>query len=155
MFRFSLLIVFFSLCFSCNKKDEKKIEAGNTVVATWTWKTPQMKPFILSGKVSTFAGFPGDQGEVNGFAHYASFMSPSGITTDGTYLYIADYLDSTIRRVSIETQEETYFAGPSGVSGDDNGIGSAASFNSLWMIATDGTNVYVADGENNTIRKIE
>lgn len=151
MTRFLLLLTIFTFCISCNKQ-ETEIKSGSSVATPWSWRTPQARPLILSGDVSTFAGFPGGQGALNGIGHYASFMSPQGIATDGTSLYITDYLDSTVRRVNIATQEVTHFAGQSGVYGDDGGIGSAASFKSLWMITTDGASLFITD--QTTIRKI-
>ena len=49
----------------------------------------------------------------------------------------------------------TTFAGPAGGAGSDDGIGSAAHFNSPAGVTADsGGNVYVADTSNHTIRKI-
>ena len=42
-----------------------------------------------------------------------------------------------------------------GSSGSANGTGTSASFNAPYGIATDGTNLYVADMSNHLIRKIE
>ena len=48
----------------------------------------------------------------------------------------------------------TTFAGKAGSSGSTDDTGTAALFNSPSAITTDGTNLYVADSGNNTIRKI-
>ena len=42
-----------------------------------------------------------------------------------------------------------------GSIGSANGTGTSASFNAPFRITTDGTNLYVADRNNNMIRKIE
>src|SRR5262249_49430631 len=49
----------------------------------------------------------------------------------------------------------TNFAGLAGAAGTNNGTGSAARFHSPYGVAVDpGGNVYVADYDNHTIRKI-
>src|SRR5438874_11927806 len=49
----------------------------------------------------------------------------------------------------------TTLAGLAGTPGDTDGTGSAARFSELWGVAVDGgSNVYVADRDNNTIRKV-
>src|SRR5712692_5231652 len=49
----------------------------------------------------------------------------------------------------------TNFAGLPGVSGSDDGTGSAALFFHPWHVAVDGAgNVYLTDSDNFTIRKI-
>ena len=53
----------------------------------------------------------------------------------------------------ISTGAVTTLAG-SGSSGSADGTGTSASFNQPAGITTDGTNLYVADESNNTIRKI-
>jgi hypothetical protein len=84
-----------------------------------------------------------------------TFNSPSGITTDGTYLYVTDTGSNTIRIIVISTGEAFIFAGStSGAAGSTNGTGTEALFNGPTGITTDGTNLYVADKGNNAIRKI-
>jgi len=78
---------------------------------------------------------------------------PSGITTDGSNLYATDTKNHKIFKVSIATGQITSLAG-TGKRGDADGAGTAASFNSPEGITTDGTNLYVADTNNNKIRKI-
>ena len=109
------------------------------------------KIVISSGAVTTFAG-SGSQGSTDATGTSASFKSPSGITTDGTNLYVTDHSNHTIRKIVISTGAVTTLAGTPGTSGSTNGTGAAAKFSSPHGITTDGTNLYVAN--NQTIRKI-
>jgi hypothetical protein len=72
-------------------------------------------------------------------------------------LLMCDDGGSKTNPTEIRTGEVTTFAGPAQgttTSGDTDAIGNAASFNSPKGIATDGTNLYVADTLNHKIRKI-
>jgi hypothetical protein len=109
---------------------------------------------ISTGVVTTIAGTYGVPGSSDGTGAAASFDGPLGITTDGTNLYVADYFNGTIRKIVISTGVVTTIAGTSGVTGAADGTGVAASFTGPDGITTDGTNLYVTDFENETIRKI-
>jgi len=82
-----------------------------------------------------------------------SFQS-YGITTDGANLYVADTYNHTILKVVIATGEVTTIAGSAGNAGYSDGTGPEAKFFGPRGITTDGTNLYVADTENQTIRKV-
>ena len=56
----------------------------------------------------------------------ASFKNPSGITTDGTNLYVADYGNHRIRKIVISTGVVTTLAGSS--SGSTDATGTSAKF---------------------------
>jgi len=112
------------------------------------------KIVISTGVVTTVAGVAGSTGSANGTGTSASFYSPSGITTDGTNLYVAETSNHLIRKIVISTGVVTTVAG-TGSRGSANGTGTSASFNQPNGITTDGTNLYVADYDNNLIRKIE
>lgn len=58
----------------------------------------------------------------------ARFHNPLAITTDGTWLYVADYTNNRIRRVDPVTGATTTFAG-TGVAGSANGAALSATFN--------------------------
>ncbi|SVE33010.1 uncharacterized protein METZ01_LOCUS485864, partial [marine metagenome] len=60
-------------------------------------------------EVTTFAG-SGTAGSANGTGTAASFIKPSGITSDGTNLYIADSTNHTIRKIVISTGVVSTFA---------------------------------------------
>lgn len=110
---------------------------------------------IASGEVSTLAGSAGTYGSADGTGNAAEFSSPYGITTDGTNLYVSDMSNQTIRQIVIATGEVTTLAGSVGNTGSTDGIGSAARFYYPMGMTTDGTNLYVADIYNRTIRQIE
>jgi hypothetical protein len=67
---------------------------------------------------------------------------------------VADSDNHTIRKITPAGVVST-FAGTAGNRGKADGVGAAASFNSPRSMATDSKgNVYVADYNNQTIRKI-
>lgn len=111
---------------------------------------------ISTGKVTTLCG-SGKKDAVDGPASVAS-LSPWGITKAGNYLYVADYENSRIRKIDVGTGDVSTLAGGGGKgfrgSGAEDGVGKTASFYNPWGIATDGSNLYVADSMNNKIRKV-
>jgi sugar lactone lactonase YvrE len=115
------------------------------------------KIVISTREVTTLAGMAGAAGtggSADGIGKAASFHAPKGITTDGPNLYIVDSLNHTIRKIAISTGEVTTLAGTAGAIGFADGVGPAASFHTPFGITTDGTNLYLTDGDNHTIRKI-
>jgi len=84
----------------------------------------------------------------------ARLNDPHGITTDGTNLFVADSGNHTIRKVAIATRVVTTLAGIAGSLGSSDGAGPLARFNDPSGITTDGTDLYVADSGNHTIRRV-
>lgn len=110
--------------------------------------------------ISTLAG--GSPGYNDGIGASAMFNSPFGIVSvgsyPGTYLYVADTLNNTIRKIDSVTGAVTTIAGnaASGVGSTDNAYdGKLARFNKPEGITTDGFSLYVTDTGNNTIRRID
>ena len=111
------------------------------------------KIVLATGSVTTLAGSAGSAGSVDGSA--ALFNAPTGIWGDGAgNLYVTDAGNNTIRRVSASGLSVSTVAGSAGASGIADGTGSAALFNRPRGIWGDGTNLYVADFSNDTIRQI-
>ena len=108
-----------------------------------------------AGVVTTFAGSPGVSGSADGTGSAAQFGYPRGIASDASgTLYVADTNSQTIRKVT-PAGVVTTLAGLANTSGEVDGTGSAAHFSYPQGIAVDGSsNVYVADNNGNTIRKI-
>lgn len=111
-----------------------------------------------TGTVTTLAGIAGVPSSNDGFGTEAGFSYPSGITTDGTNLYVTESGSGKVRKVALATREVTTLAGPSAFNPNDppsvDGIGSDARFFFPAGVTTDGTNLYVADSGNQSIRKI-
>lgn len=107
---------------------------------------------IATGEVTTIAGLAGTAGSTDGVGSAARFISPFGITTDGTSLYVT--AGNVIRKVVIANRQVTTLAGDSRFFGSTDGIGTAARFAGPTGITTDGTHLYVADFNNHTIRKV-
>jgi hypothetical protein len=136
-------------------KNARKITTdGTNLYVTDMLNNTIRKIVISSGEVTTLAGTAGSSGTVDGTGTAAKFNNPLGITTDGTNLYVTDYNNSTIRKIVISSGVVTTLAGTAGITGTDNGTGTAAKFNYPADLTTDGTNLYVADTFNHTIRQI-
>ncbi|MEI6871718.1 MAG: autotransporter-associated beta strand repeat-containing protein, partial [Verrucomicrobiota bacterium] len=108
-----------------------------------------------SGVVSTFAGLSLNAGSLDAVGSAARFSQPAGIVSDTVgNLYVAEWNNCVIRKITPSGSVST-FAGAAGVSGTTDGPASSARFGNLWGIAIDaGGNLFVADTNNNTIRKI-
>lgn len=105
------------------------------------------------GLVTTLAGLAGRHMSCDGSGSGARFDAPSGITTDiQGNLYVSDRSSSTIRKITA-LGVVTTVAG--GLPGSADGFGKAAGFRAPVGLATDANgNLYVADRDNSTIRRI-
>jgi sugar lactone lactonase YvrE/uncharacterized Zn-binding protein involved in type VI secretion len=106
--------------------------------------------------VTTLAGLPGDAGYANGTGRAALFNSPGAVRTDlSGNIYVADNVNNAIRMVTPAGVVST-IAGASGTAGSQDGPASTtAEFNDPSGVAIDTLgNIYVADGGNDTVRKI-
>jgi len=126
--------------------------AGNVYVSDGNNLIRKITP---SGVVTTLAGGGLRLGYVtNGTGTAATFNYPYSLAADaGGNVYVSDQGYYLIRKIT-PSGVVTTLAG-SGGQGDANGTGTAASFDDPTGVAVDAAgNVYVADDENNLIRKI-
>ena len=114
-----------------------------------------IRKITSAGLVTTLAGTPGLSGSVDGTGSAASFNSPQALAVDaGGSIYVTDTYNHTIRRIS-SVGVVTTLAGVPGMTGAADGTGSAARFSFPQGVAADaGGDLYVADSNNHTIRKI-
>ena len=108
------------------------------------------------GMVTTVAGTLGTSGSADGTGGAARFFLPEALASDGAgNLYVADTANHTIRQIVLASAQVTTVAGLAGGRGSADGVGSTARFNSPAGVVYDGAgNLYVADTQNNTLRKI-
>jgi len=127
--------------------------SGNIYVADRTNQT--IRKITPAGVVTTLAGTAGSLGIDDGTGAAARFTFPYGLATDaGGNVYVTDSLNYTIRKVT-PAGVVTTLAGTARASGSEDGTGGVARFNNPTGLAIDASgNVYVADSNNHTIRKI-
>jgi len=125
--------------------------AGNIYVADTG--NNAIRKITPAGVVKTLAG--GSFGHANGTGSAAQFFAPSGVAVDGMgNIYVADTDNLTIRKITPGGVVTTP-VGLAGNAGSADGTGSAARFNYPQGVAADNAgNIYVADTNNNNIRKI-
>lgn len=109
---------------------------------------------VTIGAVTTLAGSAAHFGTADGTGAAASFFTPTGITMIGSNLYVTDFADDIVRKVTLGGVVTTV-AGSAGTAGSTDGAGSAARFANPVGISTDGTNLFVADAVNRTLRMIK
>jgi sugar lactone lactonase YvrE len=125
--------------------------SGNVYVADQS--NNKIRKITPEGIVTTLAG-NGSTGSIDGKGTAASFYRPFGLATDASgNLFIADQENNKIRKIT-QTGEVTTLAG-SGSDGSTDSIGIAAGFSHPAGVTTDASgNLFIADQENNKIRKI-
>lgn len=138
----------FAYLFAVNVDD-----SGNIIVADTANHT--IRKISTSGVVSTVAGSAGEKGSDDGTGSSARFNNPSCAIADAAgNIYVADGGNNTIRKIT-PAGVVTTIAGLAGVSGTNNGTGSAALFNSPGGIVLETNGVlFVTDSGNNTIRRV-
>ncbi len=104
---------------------------------------------------SILAGSPGFSGSSDGTGTAAGFGQPYGLAIDSKgNVYVADRKSSTIRMMT-PAGVVTTIAGLVDNPGTTDGAKTVAQFNLPSGLAVDGSgNLYVADTQNNTIRKV-
>ncbi len=127
--------------------------AGNVYVVDMN--DQRIRKITPAGVVTTYAG-NGTAGLVNGSSGSAEFNYPQGVAVDSSgNVYVGDSNNNNIRKITTGGTVSVFAGSSSGSSGSSNGTGTSASFNSPQGIAVDSSgNVYVADTNNNKIRKI-
>jgi hypothetical protein len=130
--------------------------AGNVYVADWY----AVRKITPAGIVSTFAGKPGTSGSVNAAGAEARLGWIVSMTVDGQgNLYVGESNAGTgnfIRKITPAGVVSFVAGAPlrNGHGGLWDGVGSGASFNSIWQMAADRSgNLYVTD--SGALRKVQ
>jgi hypothetical protein len=125
---------------------------GNVYVADGDNVIRKITP---GGVVTTLAGKVDVAGSTDGTGSSARFSGALGVATDANgNVYVADQVSNTIRKIT-PAGVVTTLAGLADAEGNTDGTGSTARFNFPAGVATDASgNVYVADTNNQVVRKI-
>lgn len=112
-----------------------------------------IRKVTAAGVVTTLAGTASLAGGTDGTGAAARFFTPAGVVADRyCNVFVTDV--GAVRKIT-SAGVVTTFAGVAGGFGSEDGIGSAAGFDSPNGIAIDRAgNLYVADEGNHTVRKI-
>jgi hypothetical protein len=108
---------------------------------------------VTTGAVTVLAGAAFSAGSTDGTGAAARFNFPFGVARIGTDYFVTDTGNHTIRKVT-SAGVVTTIAGTALTSGVTDGTGAAARFYYPKGITTDGTDLYVTDSRNHTIRKV-
>ena len=127
--------------------------SGNVYVADYG--NNQIRKITSAGVTTLLAG--STSGMTNGTGGAASFNGPVGIfwSAAASAMYVTDYANNQIRKVTAAGVTTLFSGSASGTSGMANGNSSVATFSGPNGLVADASgNVYVADQNNNQIRKI-
>ncbi len=127
--------------------------AGNIFVADSGNHT--IRQITPAGVASTLAGLAGAPGGMDGTNSKARFFFPMGLATDGGgNVYVADFFNNTIRKVT-PSGLVTTIAGLAGTWGSADGANSTARFLRPRGVFVDSAgHVFVADSGNQLLRII-
>ncbi len=130
-------------------------DAGNIFISD-SWNGVIRKISVSTNKITTIVGtgvvgYSGD----NGPAANAQLNEPTGIFVDKhNNLFIADYRNGAIRKVSAITNVITTEAGGNVGYGGDGGPATNAKLKCTNVCTDDNGNIYITDYVNHRIRKV-
>lgn len=95
-----------------------------------------IRKVLITNGLTTSIG-TGNPAAADGIAANASFNAPVGVTTDGTFVYVADTGNNKIRKI------------------DSTGSVTTLGTSSASALTTDGTFLYLSDTSNHQVKRME
>jgi DNA-binding beta-propeller fold protein YncE len=145
-----------------SQPDNLAVDAAGNIYVTDYRNRAVRKVAAGTGQISTYAGSLTVTGNTDGTTaspaapSTARFNQPVGVAMDGAgNLYVTDLTLANVRKIPAGGGITSTLAGSAPQPGAVDGVLSVARFSSPRGMAFDSTgNLYVADGGNNSIRKI-
>jgi sugar lactone lactonase YvrE len=141
-----------------NNPDLIEVDAGSNLFIA-DYYNSRVRKVDTSGIITTMAGNDTAQGYSGdgGAATNAGLVGPKGVVLDFVgNLFIADSSDNRIRRVDTSGIIATVAGnGTPGYSGDGGAATSAMLYYPVGVAVDYGGNLFIADGQNNRIRKVQ
>ncbi len=131
------------------------VKADGSLIYVADRENHTIRQITAAGDVTTLAGAPGQAGALDGLGAAARFNQPSSLALDSVgNLYVADFSNHAIRKIT-PGGTVTTLAGALGLQGYTEGLGSQARFfNPVGICVTATGDVFVADRDNEVVRKI-
>ena len=131
------------------------VDAGGNIYVTDATENRIMK-ISANGSVNYSFSGNGDWGMADGTSTSATFWRPEGLANDAAgNIYVADVGNNSVRKILPDGSVSTLAGGGNGGEGYVDGSCAIARFNHPQGVAVDAAgNIYVADSENQKIRKI-
>src|SRR4051794_10024282 len=98
------------------------------------------------------AGMPTPGGSTDGVGEQASFIGPTAIWGDGTYLYVGD--GPALRRIEIADQQVTTVTRLAASGRNNYAQGTVVFLSGIGGLWGDGTNIYATDVVDTNVRRI-
>ncbi len=128
---------------------------GQTLYITMAGPHQIWKYDVEKQEISTFAG-SGVEIRKDGPLLQAGFAQPSGITTDGKSLFIADSESNIIREIELKSgQVQTLVGGDLFEFGDTDGLGDDVRLQHPLGVYAHGKKVLIADTYNHKIKELD
>ncbi len=136
---------------------------GNTLFIAMAGPHQLWQHKFGSNSISVFSG-TGREDITNGSHEVSAFAQPSGITSDGKFLYVADSEGSSIRKVAVDPDGKvTTVVGehdlPRGATlfefGDVDGVGNKARLQHPLGVLHSNGKLFVADSYNHKIKIVD
>jgi hypothetical protein len=110
---------------------------------------------LASGEVETIAGVPNSYGYTDGTQSVSKFNGPRGMSVVGGVLYLTEWNNCLIRATNLSSVTTSTFAGQVGTCTGQDGSGTfSARLSRSAAMATDGTNLFVADTQAHSVRRV-
>ncbi|MDB5216023.1 MAG: hypothetical protein JWO86_3950 [Myxococcaceae bacterium] len=134
-----------------NSPTDVAVVGGTVFVADWTNNDIRS---IAASTVATVAGTTA-YGSNDGVGIAAGLGRPTGITTDGTTLWVADQYNNAIRSIDLATKQVTTIAGNAGTFGTASGSFATSTFSSPADLAIDkNDDIYMVEQGGSDLRTI-